>query len=186
MLAAVLLAAIAYLLFLIAAETIFLFTGFAITIISLSSLTIIYRHKKGRNGPIQDEYIRLDVEVLKGLIEGMGFFVVIFLLSEETKASVYLVEIIGLTVLLLLLLVNRKPVTYVRYSSEGLSYRRYLKPKITINHSWDEVVQSKINQSIIYLKFSNGDTFKIPGTNTEIGRKVAEAYESYSSGDSEA
>ena len=77
-------------------------------------------------------------------------------------------------------------ITRIVIDSEGIRYSHHLRQNEKSRHIWSEVTKARIGPRLIYFRFSNGDRILTSGTKTDIGRKVAEAYESYSSGDSEA
>gem|GEM_PF-3027272 len=111
-------------------------------------------------------------------------YVLIFLLLyafvlRQIGILLFLPLLIGLMILRFIywiiqrLLITRIVVgEYVKYSLD-------LKESQIKTHSWDDITTARIGPRFIYFKFSNGDKIIISGTKTAIGRKVAEAYESY-------
>ena len=141
------------------------------------------KHESKNNqviGPIQNDLCTIvDTKTLKAMMGVTGVIILGFFLTGETLFFVYLSESLISIFIIYLLLTLRTPVRCIECNSYGLTYHKYHRPQMIIAHSWSEVSHYKIASEVIFLKFSNGDTFKISGTKTEIGRKVSETYESY-------
>jgi len=108
-------------------------------------------------------------------------------LLKEVSFPCFIPVVIGLLVIFLpYAMIQRLLIARMVVNEEQIKYSLDQKQEETKRHSWNEVTKARIRPRFIYFRFSNGDGILTSGTKTDIGRKVAEAYESYSSGDSEA
>ena len=131
-------------------------------------------------GPIQNDFCTMiDTETVKGMMGGTGVLMLLLFLTGKTLLSVYLSECLVLIPIIYFLLTLRTPMRCISCSNSKITYHKYMRLKAIINHSWNEVIHSDINPYVIKFKFSNGDIFKTSGTKTDMGRRVAKAYESY-------